>query len=270
MFATLNKYRHAFLLGLQSNLVYRWNFVIRASFSLFHLLVVFILWGAAFQGKTDIGGFDLAQTMTYFITLLVLQFFISAFNEDYQISEEIRNGLINQFLLKPINYYLYRFSIFLAARMVSGGLALLPVLIALPLLGDLLSFPAEAWRILYAIPAVLMSAMIQFTIAYCFGLLAFWFLEIQSFIILSFAIETLLAGQVFPLDLLPKRLFEISQYLPYYYQMYFPASIITGRATDQGEILRNFGVQAFWMLALLLIAQALWHRGLRRHTAVGG
>ena len=71
-----------------------------------------------------------------FVTLLVLQFFISAFNEDYQISEEIRNGLINQFLLKPINYFLYRFSIFLAARLVSGALILIPLLVAFPVIKD--------------------------------------------------------------------------------------------------------------------------------------
>ena len=52
--------------------------------------------------------------------------------------------------------------------------------------------------------------------------------------------------------------------------MYFPASIITGRADDQTEILRNLGIQFFWVVALLIIAQVLWKRGLRRHTAVGG
>jgi ABC-2 type transport system permease protein len=269
MFA-LAKYRHAFLVGLQSNLVYRWNFAIRSSFSLFHLMVVFILWSAAYQGKTTVGGFNLPETMTYFITMLVMQFFISASNEDYQISEEIRNGLINQFLLKPINYFLYRFSIFGAARLVAGALALIPVLLAWPILKDYLTFPSDLWRIAYAIPALAMSAVIQFTIAYCFGLLTFWFLEIQSFIVLSLAIETLLAGQVFPLDLLPPGLFNLSQYLPYYYQMYFPVSIITGRSGNPTSILHNLGIQAFWMIALLLIGEGLWRRGLRRHTAVGG
>jgi hypothetical protein len=67
------------------------------------------------RGRGTVPGW-LAPLVT---TLLVLQFFVSAFNEDYQISEEIRNGLINQFLLKPINYYLYRLSIFGAARLVS-------------------------------------------------------------------------------------------------------------------------------------------------------
>jgi len=269
MLAVLNKYRSIFTIGLQSNLVYRWNFAVRASFSLVHLSFVFVLWGAAFSGQTGIGGFDLKQTLTYFVVMLALQFFIGAMNEDYEISEEIRNGLINQFLLKPINYYAYRFSLFVSARLVSGMLALLPLVIVSPLLIDKLSMPALGWNYLIAIPALIMSALIQFSIAYCFGLLTFWFLEIQSFIILSLAVETVLGGQVFPLDLLPRWFYQLSTYLPYYYQMYFPAAILTGRIPEQ-DILRGFVIQACWVIILFGVAKLLWSRGLRRHTAVGG
>ncbi len=269
MLTALNKYRHVFLIGLQGNLVYRWNFALRGFFSLFHLAVVFILWGAAYQGGTAIGGFSLGQTMTYFVMLLVLQFFIGAFNEDYQISEEIRNGLINQFLLKPINYFLYRFTIYGSARLVSGLLVLLPLAIAYPLLKDYLVFPTDGWRLALGLPAVLLSAIIQFSIAYCFGLLTFWFLEIQGFVILSLAIETLLGGQMFPLDLMPDWVFRLSQYLPFYYQMYFPAAIFTGRI-DHALAVQGLFVQLGWVLLLLGINHLLWQRGLRRHTAVGG
>jgi ABC-2 type transport system permease protein len=269
MLAAIDKYRHAFLVGLQSSLVYRWNFAIRAVFSFVHLAYVFILWGSAFHGQTEIGGFSLQSTLTYFVTMLLLQFFISAFNEDYQISEEIRNGLINQFLLKPINYFLYRISIFVAARLVTGMLAVIPFLILLPLLWNYLTFPHELWRVGIGIPALIMSATIQFSIAYCFGMLTFWFLEIQSFIILSMSIETVLGGQIFPLDLMPAGIYQLSKYLPYYYQMYFPAAIITGRI-DYAQAVGGLGIQIFWTVALLAIAELLWRRGLRRHTAVGG
>lgn len=264
------KYRHVFNVGLQNNLVYRWNFGMRAAFSILHLIFVFILWRAAYQGHTEIGGFSLAQTLTYFVTLLVLQYFIGAFSEDYEISEEIRSGLINQFLTKPINYFAYRFTIFLGARLVSGLLALVPMLLAWPMIGEYLTYPAdESWRFFLGVPAVIMSALIQFTIAYIFGLLTFWFLEIQSFVILSMAVESLLGGQIFPLDLLPTIVFRISQFMPYYYQMYFPAAIFTGRL-DYDSAVMGLGVQAFWVVALLLVAQLLWQRGLRQHTAVGG
>ena len=270
MLATLAKYRHSFLVGLQSNLVYRWNFAIRGFFSLFHLSAVFILWSAAYGGATRIGGFDLRQTLTYFVTLLILQFLISAFNEDYQISEEIRNGLINQFLLKPIHYFSYRFSIFVAARLVSGALVLVPLLVAFPFLKDTLTYPTEWWRYALGLPALLLSGLIQFTIAYCFGMLTFWFLEIQGFVILSLAVESVLGGQVFPLDLLPPWVFNAAKYLPFYYQMYFPGAIITGRLNDPMAIGQQLGIELCWALALLGLAHLLWVRGLRRHTAVGG
>ena len=269
MFSSLNKYRHAFLLGLQSNLVYRWNFAVRGFFSLFHLTVVFILWGAAFASSTNIGGFSFGQTLTYFVTLLVLQFFIGAFNEDYQISEEIRNGLINQFLLKPINYFGYRFSIYVAARLVSGALIFVPLLVALPFLGGYLTYPHEWWRLALGLPAVAMSALIQFSIAYCFGMLTFWFLDIQGFVILSMAVEMLLGGQMFPLDLMPAAIFRIAQFLPFFYQMYFPGAIFTGRI-GLPLIYQGLVIQLCWVLALLALNQFLWTRGLRRHTAVGG
>ncbi len=265
----LAKYRHVFNVGLQNNLVYRWNFAMRAIFSLVHLAFVFILWGAAYQGETHIGGFSLEQTLTYFISLLVLQFFIGAFSEDYEISEEIRSGLINQFLTKPINYFVYRFTIFVSARLVSGLLALVPLMLCLPLIADYLTFPGETWRLVVGLPAAFMSAMIQFTIAYIFGLLTFWFLEIQSFVILSMTIESLLGGQIFPLDLLPPTIYRISQFLPYYYQMYFPAAIFTGRI-DYNSAVQGLWIQLFWVFALLVMAQLLWRRGLRQHTAVGG
>jgi ABC-2 type transport system permease protein len=271
MLSVFDKYRHAFLVGLQSNLVYRWNFAVRGFFSLFHLAAVFILWGAAFAGaKTGIGGFSLNQTLTYFVALLVLQFFISAFNEDYQISEEIRNGLINQFLLKPINYFAYRFSIFIAARCVSGALILLPIVVALPVLHGSLTFPLEPWRVALGLPAMFLSAVIQFSIAYCFGLLTFWFLEIQGFVILSMAVETVLGGQMFPLDLLPAPIYAVAKFLPFYYQMYFPAAIFTGRIDSITEVWRGLEVQLVWVVILLAIGHTLWVRGLRRHTAVGG
>jgi ABC-2 type transport system permease protein len=268
--ATFAKYRHAFLTGLQSNIVYRWNFALRGCFSVFHLVVIFILWGAVYAGQARIGGFDLAQTLTYFVSLIVLQFFIGAFNEDYQISEDIRNGLINQFLLKPINYFFYRLSVFSAARLVSGLLVFIPLAFALPFLWHYLVLPPELWRLALGLPAALLAALIQFTIAYCFGLLAFWFLEIQSFIILSMAVESLLGGQMFPLDLMPPWLFHVSQFLPYYYQMYFPAAIFTGRIATPAIALQGLVIQSVWALLLLGVAQFLWLRGLRRYTAVGG
>ncbi len=152
---------------------------------------------------------------------------------------------------------------------MSGLLVFIPLAFALPFLWHYLVLPHELWRLALGLPAALLAALIQFTIAYCFGLLAFWFLEIQSFIILSMAVESLLGGQMFPLDLMPPWLFRISQFLPYFYQMYFPAAIFTGRI-EYAAALEGLAIQSVWAVLLLGVAQFLWMRGLRRYTAVGG
>src|SRR5580693_7761866 len=97
--------------------------------------------------KTSVGSFDFAQTLTYFVVMFVLQFFVGAFNEDYLISEDIRNGLINQFLLKPINYFAYRLSVFTAARVVSGAFGVLALVIAVPFFRHYLELPQEGWQV---------------------------------------------------------------------------------------------------------------------------
>ena len=66
----------------------------------------------------------------------------------------------------------------------------------MPFLHEYLTLPSDPWRLWMGLPALAMSAVIQFGIAFCFGLLSFWFLEIQSFVILSFAVETVLGKGV--------------------------------------------------------------------------
>jgi ABC-2 type transport system permease protein len=100
-------------------------------------------------------------------------------------------------------------------------------------------------------------------------MLTFWFLEIQGFVILSMAVEAVLGGQMFPLDLMPEPIFRAAQYLPFYYQMYFPGAILTGRI-ELPQALHGLAIQAGWVAVLLIVNQILWVRGLRRHTAVGG
>jgi ABC-2 type transport system permease protein len=266
----LSKYGRVFTVGLQGALVYRWNFFIRGGFSLVHLCLVFILWGAAYGGVSQMGGFDVRQTLTYFVVVLALQFILGAFNEDFQIGEEIRNGMINQFLLKPVNYFAYRMSLFAAARLVSGTLIFVPLLLAWPAIADRIVLPGELWRIPVGLAAMGMAALLQFTIAFCFGLLAFWFLEIQGFVVLSYAIETCLGGAMFPLDLLGPGVMAVAKYLPFPYQMYFPAAILTGRIESVDDALGGLAIQACWVVVALAGARMVWARGLRRHTAVGG
>ncbi|NDI17864.1 MAG: hypothetical protein EBY83_07890, partial [Verrucomicrobia bacterium] len=49
-----------FSIGLQRQLAYRWNYLLRALFSAVPLLVSWVFWEAVFQGKETVGRYTLA------------------------------------------------------------------------------------------------------------------------------------------------------------------------------------------------------------------
>jgi hypothetical protein len=70
----MTKYTHVINLGIQSTLVYRVNFVVRAVFGLVPLLALILLWRAIYEGRADddVGGYRLAEVITYYLIVNVV------------------------------------------------------------------------------------------------------------------------------------------------------------------------------------------------------
>jgi cytochrome c oxidase cbb3-type subunit 1 len=61
MTASLAALPTVFSIGLQRQLAYRWNYLLRALFSAMPLLVSWVFWKAVFQGKETVGPYTLAS-----------------------------------------------------------------------------------------------------------------------------------------------------------------------------------------------------------------
>ena len=96
--------------------------------------------------------------------------------------------------------------------------------------------------------SLLLTALLQFFISYAMAMLAFWLLEISTFIFILFAFEYVASGHLFPLDILPPTLKQILYLTPFPYQLYFPISLYLGRVAG-ADLWRGLAVQLFWVLA---------------------
>ena len=121
--APLRLQAQIFNLGVQSNLIYRWNFLLRVMVSFVPLLGSVFLWNAVFAGKQAFAGYTFQSMVAYFITLILVDTLTVPNEDDFQIAEDIRDGQINALLLKPIGYRLYRFHLYAAARIVHSAFA---------------------------------------------------------------------------------------------------------------------------------------------------
>jgi ABC-2 type transport system permease protein len=268
----MRKYLHVLNIGVQNTLVYRLNFLFRATFGLIPLTGTLFLWRAIYEGKgpsAQINEYTLAQMVSYYLLVTVVDALTAVAEDDWQIAADIKDGNISQFLLKPIDYLTYRFSLYFAGRSVFTVVSAIPVTLFILYLHDYFVFPAGGLAFTVFLVSTLLAGVLQFLMAYASALLAFWVLDVSTFIFIAFAFEYIASGHLFPLDILPPGLQHVMQLTPYPYLIFFPVSVYLGRI--QGPALwQGLAVQAAWVVAGYGLARFVWNRGIRRYAAVGG
>jgi ABC-2 type transport system permease protein len=268
----VKKYWHVINIGIQNNLTYRVNFLFRILFSFIPLLATIYLWRAVYQSNgagKNIGDYTLAQMTSYYLIVTIVDVLTAVSEDDWQIAADIKDGNISQFLVKPINYLIYRLCLFSSSRLIYLLVAALPLAGFILCLHRYFVLPPNLMAAGCFFVSVAMTALLQFFMSYAMAMLAFWVLEVSTFIFILFAFEYLASGHLFPLDILPATLKSVLFYTPFPYQMYFPVSIYMGKTTGM-ELVHGLAVQAAWVFVAYAVARFAWSRGIRKYGAVGG
>jgi viologen exporter family transport system permease protein len=263
-------YLKAFDVGLQDTFVYRWNFFLRSLFELVPLMGTLLIWGVVFdQREKGVGGFDFRTVVAYFLIVLFLDGLVTPKDDEFRIAADIREGQISAFLVKPINYLLYRFSLFASSRLLFTAMTLPVFLCLFVFTAGYFSWPSDIGLWLVAVWTTAMAALLQFFITISIALLAFWMLEISTVVFIVYSFEFMLSGRMFPLAFMPQAVQDVLRWLPFPYELYFPVSVLMNRMHGT-DLWFGLGMQAFWVAATGAAAQMMWKQGLRKYQAVGG
>jgi len=268
----MKKYFHVIGIGLQNNLQYRANYLTRTLFSFIPLFAMVSLWRTIYAGNSGAGehnGFTEAQIIFYYMLVAVVDVFTAVNEDDWQIAADIREGNISQFLLKPVDYLWYRLCLFVSGRIAFISMACIPLGVFIFCFRGYCVAPANETAMLLFPVSLVLTALLQFFISYAMAMLAFWLLEISTFIFILFAFEYLASGHLFPLDVLPPLLKQILFLTPFPYQLYFPISIYMGKIGG-ADVWRGLLVQFLWVLLAYVFARFMWARGVKKYSAFGG
>jgi ABC-2 type transport system permease protein len=268
----VNKYRHVLSVGIQNNLTYRFNFLARSLFGLIPLVAMLYVWKAIYAGKSSggmVGVYSFAEMVSYYILVTVVDALTAVNEDDWQIAADIKDGNISQFLLKPIDYLWYRLCLFLSGRITYLAVAVIPLTLFIVCLRKYFVLPPDAATLGLFLVSVVLTALLQFFMSYAMAMLAFWVMEVSTFIFILFALEYLASGHLFPLNILPPLVERALYFTPFPYQLYFPVSIYMGK-TGGGEVARGLGIQFLWVIAAYFLARFAWNRGIKKYAAAGG
>jgi viologen exporter family transport system permease protein len=268
----MKKYRHVINIGIQNNLTYRFNFLARTVFGLVPLIAILYVWRAIYAGNgqdSRVGTYTFAQMVSYYLLITLVDALTAVNEDDWQIANDIKDGNISQFLLKPVDYLTFRLCLFCSGRLTYLAVAGLPLALFAVCLHRYFVLPPSAATFLLFLFSTGLTALLQFFMSYTMAMLAFWVLEVSTFIFILFAFEYIASGHLFPLDILPPALERILYYTPFPYQLYFPVSIYMGK-TAGTDLARGLAIQAGWVAAAYLLARFAWNRGIRKYAAAGG
>lgn len=268
----MQKYWHVVGIGIQNNLTYRFNFLARVLFGLIPLTAVLLLWRTIYAGNgagSTVGTYSLAQMISYYLMITIVDALTAVNEDDWQIATDIKDGNISQFLLKPVDYLSFRLCLFVSGRFTYMTVAFIPLTIFILCLHQYFLLPPDWTTLVCFVASLGLTALLQFFLSYMMAMLAFWVLEVSTFIFILYAFEYIASGHLFPLDILPHGLEQVLYCTPFPYQLYFPVGVYMGKVTGP-ELWRGLMTQFAWVFLAYGLARFAWHRGIRKYGAVGG
>lgn len=259
-------------IGVQNHLTYRFNYLARTLFGFIPLTAMLLLWRNIYAQKGEgglVAAYTLMEMTTYYLIVTVVDALTAVNEDDWQIAADIKDGNISQFLLKPVDYLWFRLSLFLAGRATYLSVAAVPIALVIFFLRDQFLGPTDLVTLGWFLFSVLLTALLQFFLSYMMAMLAFWVLEVSTFIFILYAFEYLASGHLFPLDLLPGPVKQLLMLTPFPYQLYLPVGIYLGKVSGP-QLVEGLVMQLAWVFLAYAGARFAWARGIRKYAAAGG
>ena len=262
----MKKYLAVFRVNWQKSFEYRADFFGHMGIGIISFLVMYFIWSAIFKERETFNGYTFSSMMTYVLLTRFLHF-VQRGNIGRMVANEIKEGQLSSYLLKPVSYIKWWLSIFLADRFFESFVRFTMLISLFILLPEIVIFSGTGKFILFLF-FLLFSLMINFIINILVASLAFWITDVRLFRSTIMIIIDFFAGALVPLDVMPGVLKKIGYLLPFKFTAFFPIKLYQGTISSS-EIYFGILEAGAWIAAMFLILAVIWKRGLKNYEAVG-
>ena len=276
----LRKYKPFFRAGAMEAMAYRFNILIWVIVTVFEVAVLVFLWLAVYSSSVDgidavINGFTYKEMIVYVVLTTIFGFVTFGSETLWNISQDIRQGTIGNFVIKPISYRgkfvasnlgsfatlvtLFGLPLYVAAIAVFASIGFLPIANVWDFLGHLG---------LFAVSGVL-ACLLNDTIGYIFGVLCFYTSSSWGLNSLKTTVISFFSGALLPLSFFPDVFRDIVGYMPFAGMSQNPILILMMKY-DYLEALKVIAIALVWLVALELFAKLLFNHAIKKVTVQGG
>ncbi len=263
------KYLPFFRASLMQMFIYRGTVVLWLLVDVFQFFMMVYLWKSVYEFQTDINGFMFNEMLVYYLLTNLFMVFTQG-EALYSVSEEVRQGRISLYLVKPISYKIRLFWDTLG-RAIGIILILLPIVF---LTGLVITFLFDiTWTIsLVQILAALLYVPLIFTFmfefSFLFGTLSIHTTNVFGISIFVGVLTQVMSGQLIPLALYPPFLQNIILYTPFRFLSY-PALILLDKV-PLNQIWQGLLILSGWVLLFEGISSIVFRLSMKKIVVFGG
>lgn len=250
-----------FFTTIKEYFTYRFNFLIWRLRVMISFLIPLFLWASIASQLKNFNGYDEKTIVNYFIYTYFISFFILG-TRTVDIASQIQNGEIINLLLKPVSFFQYYLFRDLADKFFNLALSILELAFLITIFKLPFILPSFTNLFLFVI-FLSIGFFISFFISLVISFIGFYSNEVWAPRFVFMVLIQILSGMYFPLDILPKPVFNLLQLTPFPYYFFIPVKIIT---QPQALFLKinlyiSFFVGVIWLILSYFFASFLWQKG---------
>jgi ABC-2 type transport system permease protein len=255
-------------IGVAETVAYRAEFLVWMLTSTMPLIMLSLWTSVASEGPFQ--SYSSADFVAYFLGVLIVRNLTGNWVA-FQMSEDIRLGLLSMRLLRPIHPFIAYASNH-AAALPFRSLIALPIAIVLLLSSGASSLTTEPLQLALLVPSIALAWLITFGITFAIGTCAFWITQAFGVFNFYFGLWSLLSGYLMPMEILRSKypvIGDVAVKLPFYYMLGAPIELMTKHLTTS-QLVNLLGWQVAWAVICVVVALWAWGKGVRHFEAVGG
>ena len=267
------KYWTTFLLHFKNIHEFKLNFYSYLIRMPVHIFIMVAIWMIIFKatGVTSIAGMEFGQFIVYIVLARMIGLTILGWDLVMHFEKYIVEGNLTQYLVRPINFLWWTFSLIIPEALVVvllGIVGYIMLIFILPLLGVVTQFyPSLLYLGLFFV-SLLLAIVLCFMFYYFVTQLSFWFGKMWYLMSGVYTMQSLLSGELIPLTIHPV-FHAVASFLPFKYMVFSPLFIFLEKYTFQ-ESLIQIGIQIGWILFFIVLIQFMFREGLKKFEAFGG
>jgi ABC-2 type transport system permease protein len=233
--------------------------------TIFGLLSAYVLL-AVYRHRSDIGGFDARDAVTYvwLAQSMIMTVYIFSW---WELAWRIRDGSIATDLLRPVDPQRYWLAYDLGRAPYHFLFRGLPPFVLGALLFRL-HWPSPLDGAAFVVSLVL-AVVVSFGFRFIYNAVAFWLLDFRGVVTLATTVVVFFSGMAIPLRFMPPALRDLCYALPFGSVIQTPVDVWLGKR-DGVALVGVLALQLFWALALLAIGQAVLRAATRKVVVQGG